>query len=327
MSWKVQFATLVFLSGMPLGYGQALRCENADADLGNVPEGKILTHDFVVKNVSGKPVRISNVFASCSCITSAKRGYVLQADETAEIPIEFNTAGYGGRDIRKEIHVFVDGQNQPELTLSVSAFVEGVPVDHRLAVEPLHVAMVNSSARTYCVFVVVPSDKGVQLDVTGPAWLDLRMKNMGEHELLRQTKWQVELQLMNEMKEPVRDYVILHSNLAGFEKVNIPVEVIPVHVVSVTPPVLFPKANENGVYRSSFELHLFEEEIKKLFGLQELQPVHVIASDSRIKVTKTPEGQGSNRYAVSIQEALGGETYLSVLLGDKTLGKVPVIFP
>jgi hypothetical protein len=65
-------------------------------DFGRVKEGKILKHDFVLKNDSSRTVKIKDVDTSCGCTASTVKKNTLSPGESTIIEVKFNTKGYAG---------------------------------------------------------------------------------------------------------------------------------------------------------------------------------------------------------------------------------------
>lgn len=65
-------------------------------DFGKIPQGKPVTYDFVLTNVSNKPIKINNVQASCGCTTPSwdKENDVAPGAST-KINVGFNAAAEG----------------------------------------------------------------------------------------------------------------------------------------------------------------------------------------------------------------------------------------
>lgn len=89
-------------------------------DFGTVDEaGGTLFHTFTFINGASFPVRISNISASCNCVSVSYPQSSLKGGETGEISVAFNPVGLGGQVVR-QVEVFL-GDSQPGVTLEISA--------------------------------------------------------------------------------------------------------------------------------------------------------------------------------------------------------------
>jgi len=80
---------------------EALFSEEPVKDFGVATEGDKVSQTFIVKNPSNKALTVDRIITTCGCITPRKKGFTLKPDESIDIPVEFNTAGYGGQNSRK----------------------------------------------------------------------------------------------------------------------------------------------------------------------------------------------------------------------------------
>lgn len=89
-------------------------------NFGTVDEaGGTLFHTFTFINGASFPVRISNISASCNCVSVSYPQSSLEGGETGEISVAFNPVGLGGKVVR-QVEVFL-GDNRPGVTLEISA--------------------------------------------------------------------------------------------------------------------------------------------------------------------------------------------------------------
>ena len=71
--------------------------ENAGQwDFGDIKEGQTAKHEFVIKNNSDKPLKITNVNSSCGCTASQAKKKELAPGESTTIEVAFNSSGYSG---------------------------------------------------------------------------------------------------------------------------------------------------------------------------------------------------------------------------------------
>ncbi|MGV3538337.1 MAG: DUF1573 domain-containing protein [Rufibacter sp.] len=88
-------ALVMFTQGLASAQG-VLTFEKETHDFGNIPEGPVASHEFVVKNTGNQPVVISNVQPSCGCTTPEWSKDPILPGKTAIIKAGYNTAGRPG---------------------------------------------------------------------------------------------------------------------------------------------------------------------------------------------------------------------------------------
>ncbi|HLO80761.1 MAG TPA: DUF1573 domain-containing protein [Chitinophagaceae bacterium] len=73
-------------------------------DFGRIPQGKPVTHNFIITNIGKEPLFIENVQASCGCTTPEWSKDAVAAGKDAEIKVGYNAASEG--QFEKTITVF-----------------------------------------------------------------------------------------------------------------------------------------------------------------------------------------------------------------------------
>lgn len=89
-------------------------------DFGKAAAGIILQHDFVLKNESGRTLKIIGINTSCGCTVSKVKKEMLAPGETTEIEVKFNTRGYSGA-VRQFIFVNTDSPENPIIRFTIKA--------------------------------------------------------------------------------------------------------------------------------------------------------------------------------------------------------------
>ncbi|MBI1781408.1 MAG: DUF1573 domain-containing protein [Sphingobacteriales bacterium] len=64
-------------------------------DFGKIVQGKPVTYDFVLTNVSKDPLKLSDVHASCGCTTPQWSKEAVAPGATTKINVGFNAMAYG----------------------------------------------------------------------------------------------------------------------------------------------------------------------------------------------------------------------------------------
>jgi len=91
-------------------------------DFGQVKEGLILQHGFILKNKSQKPLNITGTHTSCGCTVSKVEKNTLLPGEETLIGVKFNSAGYSG-PVEQYVYVNTDEVENPILKFTVKAQV------------------------------------------------------------------------------------------------------------------------------------------------------------------------------------------------------------
>lgn len=137
-----------------------LTAEKSYVDFGTVREGKNIKISFKITNTGSKEVRIKEIRTFAACIESrplTKRN--LAPGEGVELEYIFESLGYGGVSVDKQIEVYYNNANLSPLRLSVRGKV--------LPLEPYQASM---GELTYNFFVLVdirPSERFIKEHIIG----------------------------------------------------------------------------------------------------------------------------------------------------------------
>jgi len=108
------------------GQGQTTaQTETADPytwDFGQVKEGELLKHDFVLKNESEKTLTIRDVNTSCGCTVSKVNKKIILPEESTAIEVQFNSRGYFGA-AKQFVYVHTDSLDKPIIKFTIKAEV------------------------------------------------------------------------------------------------------------------------------------------------------------------------------------------------------------
>ena len=91
-------------------------------DFGNVPEGQIVTHNFVLTNTGGEVLEIQRVRASCGCTAAKPEKDKLNPGETTSIKVEFDSHNRSGEQ-KKYVYIFSNDKENPQTRLEFSVNV------------------------------------------------------------------------------------------------------------------------------------------------------------------------------------------------------------
>lgn len=91
-------------------------------DSGQVKQGEVLKHTFVLKNKSLKTINIEQVNTSCGCTTSEVKKTNLKPQESTEIEVKFDTKNYSG-EVKQFIYIHTDDLDNPIIRFTIKAEV------------------------------------------------------------------------------------------------------------------------------------------------------------------------------------------------------------
>lgn len=119
-------------------------------DFGRVNGGDLLSHEFPLTNASARPVRISGVDASCSCVVVGEWPRELAPGGAGGIPFVFHTVNYRG-PVTETLTVNTDDPDHPSLRLELKADVwrpvELIPPAALFEIDPGSPALSTATVR------------------------------------------------------------------------------------------------------------------------------------------------------------------------------------
>ena len=114
---------MTFAVGSTLMAAPQIHVDKENYDFGEVREGVIVTHAFIISNTGDEPLVISDVWASCGCTTTALTKRTLAPGETVELEAILNTAGIQG-PTGKTVYVESNDPDTPSLTLRLIGSIQ-----------------------------------------------------------------------------------------------------------------------------------------------------------------------------------------------------------
>jgi hypothetical protein len=91
-------------------------------DFGDIKQGEVVSHDFVLSNSGGDLLTISNVTASCGCTAAAPEKKELAPGESTNLKVTFNSARRLGKQ-HKTVRVYSNDPQNPEMMLTITGVV------------------------------------------------------------------------------------------------------------------------------------------------------------------------------------------------------------
>ncbi|MFT3845117.1 MAG: DUF1573 domain-containing protein [Lacibacter sp.] len=84
-------------------------------DFGKIPQGKPVTHNFIVTNISKDSLKIEHIQASCGCTTPEWNKDVVKAGNSTTIKVGYNAASEG--PFEKAITIYYNGGQTKMITV------------------------------------------------------------------------------------------------------------------------------------------------------------------------------------------------------------------
>ena len=245
-------------------------------DVGTVPKGEKIVHDFLIRNDGDAVLEILNIQPACGC-TVAEFDKTIAPGKTGKVHAVVDTSTFGG-PIAKGMSVFTNDPATPQLELTVRAKVEPY-----IAIKP-----------GYARYVTVQGE-AVEGDITQTLWAtdDSAMEVVGvdspwpylkvsfreakaEERLpdIAGKQWRVEMKLGNDAKVgPLAEYVTVRTNHPKQKVVQIPVTGFVRPVVMVTPQVAdFGTLEIKDATQKVLNVRNFATEPIKVTGVEENIP-------------------------------------------------------
>jgi len=109
------FSSLVFAQLMQ----PKLVLQQNSFDFGDIKQGEIVSHTFVLTNSGGDLLKITNVQASCGCTAASPEKSELAPGESTDLTVKFNSTGRMGKQL-KTVKIFTNDPESPEMTLTIN---------------------------------------------------------------------------------------------------------------------------------------------------------------------------------------------------------------
>lgn len=120
---------LILVAGLLVacGGGQpAIAVESTQLDLGDVPNGEIVSRDVTVRNAGDGILVVENIITSCGCTTASLEPMQLQPGESGVLHIEFDSGAHGEEltgPLVRQVFIASNDPAQPEVTVELAANV------------------------------------------------------------------------------------------------------------------------------------------------------------------------------------------------------------
>ncbi|MDO8436211.1 MAG: DUF1573 domain-containing protein [bacterium] len=111
-----------------LGNEPRIEINPQNYDFGEAQFGQILEYSFTITNLGGAPLEIKRVATSCACTKAKVDKETIQAGETAELLVTYDTAAmgdsaHGKGEQERIIYVKTNDPNNPQVDVTIQALV------------------------------------------------------------------------------------------------------------------------------------------------------------------------------------------------------------
>jgi len=121
MKHKVIFLAFLFLWPIVGCYAQQPQ-DGFTWDFGKVRQGKVVVHEFTLKNETKKILKVNDLTTSCGCAASKIKEKTLAPGKSTFIEVKFNSKGYSG-PVQQYIYVNTDSLDNPVTKFIIKADV------------------------------------------------------------------------------------------------------------------------------------------------------------------------------------------------------------
>jgi uncharacterized cupredoxin-like copper-binding protein len=115
---------ILFVSNYAQLVGPKAAFHESSYDFGDIEEGIVVEHDFLISNTGGDLLKIEKVRASCGCTAAKPDNNELKPGDDTNIKVSFNTANRKGKQ-RKFVYVTTNDPDNSEIRFSFTANIIG----------------------------------------------------------------------------------------------------------------------------------------------------------------------------------------------------------
>jgi hypothetical protein len=211
-------------------------------DVGTVPKGEVIVHDFVIANEGDDTLKLTNVISSCGC-TVARYDETIAPGKTGKVNVVFHTGTFNGA-VSKGVTVFTNDPKNPHFELTLRAKLQPY-----ISVKPGYARFITVQGEpkegTIVQTLWVPDGAPMDVVKVESPYPHLKVSYREAKEDERVTdddakgkQWRVEMSLSNDAPVgALTDFVTIHTNHPKQKLVQIPVSGFVRPVIAVTPPV------------------------------------------------------------------------------------------
>ncbi len=98
--------------------GPKVSVQQVDYDFGNITQGDIVSHTFILSNNGGDLLKITDVRASCGCTAANPTKRELKPGESSNLEVTFNSKGRKGPQV-KTVNVTTNDPDRKDVLLTI----------------------------------------------------------------------------------------------------------------------------------------------------------------------------------------------------------------
>jgi uncharacterized cupredoxin-like copper-binding protein len=98
--------------------GPKASVQQVDYNFGNIKQGDIVSHTFVISNSGGDLLKITDVRASCGCTAANPTKRELKPGESSNLEVTFNSKGRKGPQT-KTVNIVTNDPDKKDITLTI----------------------------------------------------------------------------------------------------------------------------------------------------------------------------------------------------------------
>lgn len=184
-----------------------------------IPEGTKIVHDFIIQNIGAATLDIQRVHTDWGCATVSFSKQIPAGGE-GKVTISFNTKGYGGKPVKKNIAVYTNDPEKPKINLTLRGFVDKI-VD----ITPKRVFLNGSPDKELSASVtIVPEEKYPfkikEVKAQSGYNISVKLENDGGS---KPNQYIVTVKNTAKTKNKYYDWIIIRTDSAVNNEIKIPV--------------------------------------------------------------------------------------------------------
>ena len=137
----------------------ALYIEKDVYDFGDILEGTVITHDFIIENRGDEPLLIPRVRSNCACAVADYTEKILPG-EKGKVTIEFDSKGSGDSTVNYKVRGDSNDPDHEHFDLTIKGHVDPI-----LIIEPEKVVLSGNAGEDLKTDVYVTYDKRSPLKI------------------------------------------------------------------------------------------------------------------------------------------------------------------
>jgi hypothetical protein len=299
--------------------GNAMVCDSPVKDFGVIEEGNTVSHTFAIKNISAETIYVDKVISSCGCIVTSKKDFSLEPAQSTDIAVEFNSRGSGGMKLWKTVAICVKDGNYPPLVLTVKANVKGIPPEKRIVIMPNEKTLDGDPDKKTILKLQVPSDPNIKFSIDAPKWLVYSLQKSKYNNITGIVNWDIEISLKAKQREKLSGEIVVNSNVPRFEKITVPIQVLPRPAFNVSPYMITFK---NGESRQEVRVRSGDYNVEAVRNSIKIQ-----SSKECLKVNWLKDTPATEIWLEILNDGCDSQpAKLEILLAHDVVGIIPIVF-